>query len=101
MNASMVDLIPKAEGTVTTKGARGSVRFANQADSIQADNEALYQYMGNPSDADLHKDIDSSQSYRFLQDQYASAPKSNKDIAAATFGINNNTTIASPTNALL
>lgn len=65
----MADLIMRAEGTVTTKGARGPVRFANQADSVQLELEAAY-LNGVNTDGDLGNEIGSSQSYRFLQDQY-------------------------------
>ena len=54
---------------MTTKGARGPVKFATQADSVQQDTEAAYYGAGiaNPSDAELLKEIASSASYRFLK----------------------------------
>ena len=64
----MADLILQAEGTVTTKGARVSVRFANQAESVQQEMEEAYLNGINTGvDADLGNEIGSSQSYRFLK----------------------------------
>ena len=69
MSSSIADIILGAEGSVTTKGARGPVKFATQADSVQQDTEAAYYGAGiaNPSDAELLKEIASSASYRFLK----------------------------------
>ena len=70
LSSSIADIILGADGSVTTKGARGAVKFATQADSVQQDTEAAYYGgagMANPSDAELCKEVASRQSYRFLK----------------------------------
>lgn len=59
---------------------------------MQQEMEAAYLH-GITTDTDLANEIGTSQSYRFLEDQYGSK----KDIATATFGIGSG---PSPSGAL-